>query len=218
MPAGALRPKPRSALGPAADRLRPAVHAAGPAGGGRGVRRQHRRPGTLVAQVDKLRQRFRLSRVVLVGDRGMITAAGIREPAGLDWIPCLRAPQSRPWRPMEGRCSCRRSTSATSLRSTATHRRLRHRPRGRRRHRPPQGRQALLLHDHRHRLLLRAQPGRHRGRGQARWPLRNDKRRCKAKYNKLYNGTNYGLSAQISSREIGCFFPEQKFDMESSTW
>lgn len=34
MPAGALRPQPRSALGPAADRLRPAVHAAGPAGGG----------------------------------------------------------------------------------------------------------------------------------------------------------------------------------------
>lgn len=48
------------------------------------------------AQVDKLKARFRLERVVLVGDRGMITSARIREdlkPAGLDWISCLRAPQ-----------------------------------------------------------------------------------------------------------------------------
>jgi hypothetical protein len=44
-------------------------------------------PATLAAQVDKVKQRFGLSRVVLVGDRGMITAARIREdlaPAGLD--------------------------------------------------------------------------------------------------------------------------------------
>lgn len=53
-------------------------------------------PTTLGAQVDKLKQSFRLKRVVLVGDRGMITKARIREdlqPAGLDWISCLRAPQ-----------------------------------------------------------------------------------------------------------------------------
>ena len=53
-------------------------------------------PATLSAQVDKLKQRFGLNRVVLVGDRGMITAARIREelqPAGLDWITTLRAPQ-----------------------------------------------------------------------------------------------------------------------------
>ncbi|NKL81413.1 IS1634 family transposase [Rhizobium leguminosarum] len=53
-------------------------------------------PTTVSAQVDKLKQRFRLSRVVLVGDRGMITTARIRDdlqPAGLDWISCLRAPQ-----------------------------------------------------------------------------------------------------------------------------
>jgi hypothetical protein len=53
-------------------------------------------PTTVSAQVDKLKQRFRLSRVVLVGDRGMITSARIKEdlkPAGLDWISCLRAPQ-----------------------------------------------------------------------------------------------------------------------------
>src|SRR5438445_911408 len=53
-------------------------------------------PTTLAAQIDTLKQRFRLQRVVLVGDRGMITSARIREdlePAGLDWITCLRAPQ-----------------------------------------------------------------------------------------------------------------------------
>ena len=36
-----------------------------------------------------------MSRVLLVGDRGMITEARIREdlaPAGLDWLTALRAP------------------------------------------------------------------------------------------------------------------------------
>src|SRR5271165_5107949 len=53
-------------------------------------------PSTLAAQVTKLKERFGLSRVVLVGDRGMITEARIREdlaPNGLDWISSLRAPQ-----------------------------------------------------------------------------------------------------------------------------
>jgi Transposase DDE domain len=52
-------------------------------------------PSTLPAQVAKLKKRFGLSRVVLVGDRGMITEARIREdlaPAGLDWLTALRAP------------------------------------------------------------------------------------------------------------------------------
>jgi DDE family transposase len=52
-------------------------------------------PKTLAAQIEKLKQRFNLDRVVLVGDRGMITDARIREelqPAGLDWITALRAP------------------------------------------------------------------------------------------------------------------------------
>lgn len=52
-------------------------------------------PATPGAQVAKLKQRFKLSRVVLVGDRGLITAARIAEdltPAGLDWITALRAP------------------------------------------------------------------------------------------------------------------------------
>jgi hypothetical protein len=52
-------------------------------------------PATLAAQVEKLKQRFRLTRVVVVGDRGMITETRIEtllKPAGLDWITALRAP------------------------------------------------------------------------------------------------------------------------------
>lgn len=47
-------------------------------------------PKTVATQVDKLRQRFGLSDMVLIGDRGMITSARIREdlPAsqGIHWI------------------------------------------------------------------------------------------------------------------------------------
>jgi hypothetical protein len=53
-------------------------------------------PSTLPAQVEKLKRRFGLKHVVLVGDRGMITQARLREdlkPAGLDWISSLRSPQ-----------------------------------------------------------------------------------------------------------------------------
>jgi transposase len=52
-------------------------------------------PKTLAPQIEKLKQRFGLERVVLVGDRGMITEARITEDlksAGLDWISALRAP------------------------------------------------------------------------------------------------------------------------------
>ena len=52
-------------------------------------------PMTLTSQVRKLRERFGLDHVVLVGDRGMITQARITEDltkAGLDWITALRAP------------------------------------------------------------------------------------------------------------------------------
>jgi hypothetical protein len=52
-------------------------------------------PMTLATQVEKLKQRFDLDHVVLVGDRGMITQARITEDiraAGLDWISALRAP------------------------------------------------------------------------------------------------------------------------------
>ena len=50
-------------------------------------------PTTLTPQIAKLKTRFGLERVVMVGDRGMLTSARIREdvkPAGLDWISCLR--------------------------------------------------------------------------------------------------------------------------------
>lgn len=52
-------------------------------------------PSTLNSQINKLKQRFGLEHVVLVGDRGMITQARIDDeltPAGLDWITALRAP------------------------------------------------------------------------------------------------------------------------------
>jgi transposase len=52
-------------------------------------------PMTLAAQVRKLKSRFALDHVVLVGDRGMITQARLTEdvkPTGLDWITALRAP------------------------------------------------------------------------------------------------------------------------------
>jgi hypothetical protein len=55
-------------------------------------------PTTLKSQVDKLKSRFGISRVVLVGDRGMITSARIRDDlkaSSLGWITCLRAPQIR---------------------------------------------------------------------------------------------------------------------------
>ena len=53
-------------------------------------------PATVAAQVTRVKDRFGISRVVLAGDRGMLTAARLREdvrPAGLDWITALRAPQ-----------------------------------------------------------------------------------------------------------------------------
>jgi Transposase DDE domain len=52
-------------------------------------------PATLGHQIAKLKDRFGLKRVVMVGDRGMITQARIERelmPAGLDWITALRAP------------------------------------------------------------------------------------------------------------------------------
>src|SRR3954469_17959383 len=55
-------------------------------------------PMTLSAQVAKLKERFGLAHVVLVGDRGLITQARIAAdlaPAGLGWITALRAPAVR---------------------------------------------------------------------------------------------------------------------------
>jgi transposase len=55
-------------------------------------------PTTVPDQVEKLRKRFALSRVVLVGDRGMLTQAQIRklqQHPGLGWISALRGPAIR---------------------------------------------------------------------------------------------------------------------------
>jgi transposase len=56
-------------------------------------------PSTLQAQITKIRDRFGLERVIMVGDRGLITEARIREELrpvkGLEWITALRAPQIR---------------------------------------------------------------------------------------------------------------------------
>jgi hypothetical protein len=55
-------------------------------------------PRTLATQIDKIKSRFALKHVVLVGDRGMITQARLDAEiasAGLDWITALRAPTIR---------------------------------------------------------------------------------------------------------------------------
>ena len=56
-------------------------------------------PATLATQLQKLRARFHLRRVVLVGDRGVLTEARIRAELqaveGLDWITALRGPAIR---------------------------------------------------------------------------------------------------------------------------
>ncbi|MHB8544463.1 MAG: IS1634 family transposase [Leptospirales bacterium] len=52
-------------------------------------------PKTLEVQIDTLRKRFGLARVVLVTDRGILTGAQIdrvREIPGLDWITALQSP------------------------------------------------------------------------------------------------------------------------------
>src|ERR1700751_2040333 len=53
-------------------------------------------PKTVAAQATQLKERFGITKVVLGGDRGMLTASRLREvarPAHLDWITALRAPQ-----------------------------------------------------------------------------------------------------------------------------
>jgi len=55
-------------------------------------------PRTVGAVLDRLKRRFGLERVVMVGDRGMITGTQIDEqlrPRGVDWITALRAPTIR---------------------------------------------------------------------------------------------------------------------------
>jgi hypothetical protein len=55
-------------------------------------------PTTVATALDRLQGRFGLKRVVVVGDRGMLTQARIEEelkPRGVDWITALRAPTIR---------------------------------------------------------------------------------------------------------------------------
>ncbi len=52
-------------------------------------------PTAFISAVDTVRDRFGLTNVVMVGDRGMITTARIdalREIGGIDWVTSLRAP------------------------------------------------------------------------------------------------------------------------------
>src|SRR5258705_9116911 len=79
-------------------------------------------PMTLSAQIDKLKQRFKLQLVVMVGDRGVLTSARIEQtlrPAGLDWITALRAPAIRQLAAKAGRCSLRCLMTATWRKSPA---------------------------------------------------------------------------------------------------
>ena len=53
-------------------------------------------PKTVADQVKKLKERFAISHICLVGDRGMLTKARLRDdviPAQLDYITALRAPE-----------------------------------------------------------------------------------------------------------------------------
>jgi transposase len=53
-------------------------------------------PSTVATQVDKLKNRFGIAEVVLVGDRGMLTSARIealKEVGGIGWISALRSNQ-----------------------------------------------------------------------------------------------------------------------------
>jgi transposase len=56
-------------------------------------------PTTLADQIEKVRTRFGLERVVFVGDRGLLTSARINEELrpveGLEWISALRTEQIR---------------------------------------------------------------------------------------------------------------------------
>jgi hypothetical protein len=56
-------------------------------------------PKTLTPQVEKIRQKFGLRRVIFVGDRGMLTSARLREDfhgvEGLGWVSALRTTEIR---------------------------------------------------------------------------------------------------------------------------
>ena len=52
-------------------------------------------PATVASQIDKLRHKFGLKKLIFVGDRGMVTETNILRdlaPVGVDWITALRRP------------------------------------------------------------------------------------------------------------------------------
>ena len=54
-------------------------------------------PKTVASQVSKIRERFHLKQIILVGDRGMLTSARIREDLkpqqGVQWISAFKSVQ-----------------------------------------------------------------------------------------------------------------------------
>ena len=77
LPAGRPRLLPGRQEGQAADRVRAAHRPGRPPGRGPGVPRQHRRPGRVHRDRQVVRDKFGLAKMVMVGDRGMITSARI---------------------------------------------------------------------------------------------------------------------------------------------
>ena len=74
-------------------------------------------PATVAGQVRKIRARFGIERVALVGDRGMLTTARIREdlqPATLDWISALKTSDLRTLLKPPGRKRRRRDPAAVA--------------------------------------------------------------------------------------------------------
>jgi hypothetical protein len=77
-------------------------------------------PVTFALQILKLKARFKLDQIVLIGDRGIIANARICDDlgsAGPDWITYLHAPQIWALAPRTAHCSPRFSTNAISPRS-----------------------------------------------------------------------------------------------------
>ena len=105
--AGQARLQPGPSARPAADRVRPPVRAGRDAGGGGGVRGQHRRPADDPRPDRQAEAAFRLV-ARGAGRRPRHDHLGADreelEPAGLDWISCLRAPQIAALAADKGRC------------------------------------------------------------------------------------------------------------------
>ena len=97
-PLGEIGARPGRGARPAADRLRVLTTTAGIPVAVEVFKGSTGDPVTLASQVSKLKQRFGLAHVVVVGDRGMLTKARNRDdlkPAELDWITALRGPAIR---------------------------------------------------------------------------------------------------------------------------